>query len=515
MTSMRSEAFESLTIDGVVAYWAEKTPDAPAIQFERGEFLNVVLSWRALEGQIQERAAKLHGAGIRHGDNVALVLEDTPSCHVCIYALMRIGAVLVPIDPMWGTEVVRSIRETTGFRWMLCVTSEMVSKFDYIPEARFVDALVPAAPGEEGPRRSSLQDHALIAFTSGTISAPKGVPLTHANLRAAYRSGVNCLPLSDASKPFACVFRLSGLGVLGVHYFLANEIGANTLVLPMLGANNCRNFWQELQRYSPGFLYLVPTLVKLLNHYSIPLQDPIQGLVSVTSAGPIPKDTFDYFQKRFGQRLLNIYGLTELSFAVFFGFSVSETEGSHSIGPARGVEAKLIDLEGNLVTSAEGSGELYLRGPMLASGYYRNPSATEATFVDGWLKTGDLTVRDAKGNYSITGRAKDVVIRGGFNIALAEIDEVIVKHPGVVDSCSFGVPDAIAGEELMCLVHLREGANPTEAELKEWVSVHAGAYKAPRRVLFIREELPRNGAGKLLRNAAKTLVAGMLAQTHV
>lgn len=514
MTPNTSLDFDALTIDGVVKYWASRTPDAIALQFERGSTAGVRLSWRELELRVEQRARKLREAGVRKLDNVALALEDDPDCHVCVYAIMRIGAVMVPIDPTWGVDVVNAIKAKTSFGLLLCVTREMAQNFDYVAEAVCIEDIRTVDRNHTSFEESNINDLALIAFTSGTTSAPKGVALTHRNLRTAYRSGVDCLGLTDRTRNFVCVFRLSGLGVLGVHYFLANEVGANTIVLPMLTASNCRDFWQRTRPFDPGFLYLVPTLVKLLNHYSIPLQDPVSDLVCVTSAAPIPQDTFDYFQTRFGVPLRNIYGLTELSFAVFFGATNEQGFGLHTIGPAIGVEAKLIDSNGGVIPDGEGEGELYLRGPMLADGYYKNPEATADVFIDGWLKTGDLAIRDSQGRYTIVGRAKDVVIRGGFNISLAEIDEILAKHPHVVDSCSFGVPDAIAGEELMCLVYVRSEVSVSEAELKEWVSHRAGSYKTPRRILFSTAELPRNGAGKLLRKEAKSRAAEILALTH-
>lgn len=502
----------SLRLEDIVRLHAETNADGAALIYARAPFAGTKLSWRELDRWIDAFAATLRDGGVRPGDRVALVLQDDPACIAAIYGVMRAGAAVIPIDPRWGiTSIARILQHADIHRLVARTASEAFAQLglDRAYEARFVAfCAAPVGPVERAPAVGTVDDLAMIAFTSGTTSGPKGVLLRHRHLRAAYAACSEGLDLG-APRTFGCVLRLSGLGVFGTGYLLAHYLGATSIVLPELTLETARELWTEVTRHEIDFIYLVPALVQLLNKLAMPPAPGAHLPLVMVGAAPITPEAHHSFQTRFGARMFNCYGLTEASFAVFFGHKAADGFGTTSIGKARAVEARLLDPDGRAI-EGPGTGLLQFRGPMLSDGYWRNPEATRAAFDDGWLVTGDIAERDADGHYFIRGRQKDVVIRGGFNIHLQEVDEALLSHPAVLGACSVGAPDKISGEEVYVLVKLRDDAQLREAELLAWCKKHLGEGRSPRRIVCSDEDLPRNGAGKLVRREALARIAERL-----
>lgn len=503
----------SMRLEEIVRLRANADAGGAALAYARAPFSGTTVSWGELDRWIDAFAAILRGAGVRSGDRVALVLKDDPACIAAIYGTMRAGGVVIPIDPRWGiTSIARILQHADIHRLVARSASEAFDQLglDGVYESCFVPfCTAPAGPVERTPPVGSVDDLAMIAFTSGTTSGPKGVMLRHRHLQAAYAACTECLDLGEL-RTFGCILRLSGLGVLGTGTLLAHYCGATSVVLPELTLETARDFWTECARHEIDFIYLVPALVQLLNRLAVPADSGAHLPLVMVGAAPITPEAHDTFQTRFGARMFNCYGLTEASFAVFFGQERPDGFGTTSIGKARGVEARLIDSTGRAIEGA-GSGLLQFRGPMLSDGYWRNVEATRELFDDGWLVTGDIAERDEDGNYFIRGRQKDVVIRGGFNIHLQEVDEALLSHPAVLGACSVGAPDKISGEEVYALVKLKEGsAQPREAELLEWCRKRLGDGRSPRRLVYSGADIPRNGAGKVARREALAKIADHL-----
>lgn len=491
-------------LEAVLRLRADADPDGAALVYARAPLAGTAVSWGELDRWTDAFAAALRGAGVQPGDRVALVLEDDPACIAAIYGTMRAGAVVIPIDPRWGSAAIARVLQHADIHRLAAASAHKAIDqlgLDRGHEARFLAFCpAPTGPVPRVPDAGSADDLAMIAFTSGTTSGPKGVMLRHRHLQAAYASCAECLELG-AVRRFGCTLRLSGLGVLGTGYLLAHHVGATAVVLPELTLETARELWAECARHEIDFIYLVPALVQLLNRLAAPGEPGARRPLVMVGAAPISEEAHATFQARFGARMFNCYGLTEAAFAVFFGQRRPDGFGTTSIGKARGVEARLLDTAGRVVEGA-GSGLLQFRGPMLSDGYWRHPEATRALFDDGWLVTGDIAERDADGHYFIRGRQKDVVIRGGFNIHLQEVDEALLDHPAVLGACSVGAPDRTSGEEVYALVKLGGDDPPREAELLAWCRQRLGDGRAPRRIVFTSGEIPRNGAGKLLRRDA-------------
>ncbi len=503
----------SLRLEEILRLRAKADPDGAALVYARVPFAGTTVSWGELDRWTDAFAQALRGAGVRAGDRIALVLTDDPACIAAIYGTLRAGGVVIPIDPRWGiAAIARILQHAEIHRLVAKSASEAFAQLglDRAYEPCFVPfSAAPVEPVEAMPAAGSVDDLAMIAFTSGTTSGPKGVMLRHRHLHAAYASCTESLDLR-AARRFGCILRLSGLGVLGTGYLLAHYCGATSVVLPELTLPTAHEFWTETARHEIDFIYLVPALVQLLNKLAVPARPGAHLPLVMVGAAPITPEAHETFQTRFGTRMFNCYGLTEASFAVFFGQARPDGFGTTSIGQARGVEARLLDANGRVIEGA-GSGHLQFRGPMLSDGYWRNAEATRELFDDGWLVTGDLAERDDGGHYFIRGRLKDVVIRGGFNIHLQEVDEALLSHPAVLGACSVGAPDKISGEEVYALVKLKDDGTPLrEAELLAWCRKRLGDGRAPRRIVYASTDIPRNGAGKVARRDALATIADRL-----
>jgi acyl-CoA synthetase (AMP-forming)/AMP-acid ligase II len=217
-----------------------------------------------------------------------------------------------------------------------------------------------------------------------------------------------------------------------------------------------------------------------------------------SASAALPPAHLQAFEQRFGIGVIETMGLTETVAPSFSNPYEATLRKLGSVGQASGCEACVIDVE--LRPVADGTtGEIAIRGPQVMQGYYKNPDATRASFTpDGWLRTGDLGHRDADGFFFVTGRIKELIIKGGENIAPREIDEVLLRHPSVLDAAATGQPDAHYGQEIMVCIVLREGCAADEAALRAFCHEHLGRYKTPKVFHFV-QDLPRGPSGKVQR----------------
>jgi acyl-CoA synthetase (AMP-forming)/AMP-acid ligase II len=212
----------------------------------------------------------------------------------------------------------------------------------------------------------------------------------------------------------------------------------------------------------------------------------------------LPPEHLLAFQQKFGIGVIETMGLTETVAPAFSNPYEPERRKVGSVGRPSGCEAKVVDEKG--IERPDGEpGEVVIRGPQVTPGYYKNPAATAgAFFPGGWFRSGDVGLRDADGFFFITGRIKELIIKGGENIAPREIDEVLLRHPAVLDAAAVGVPDKHYGQEVAACVIRRKGHDCTAEELREFCAGHLGRFKAPKSIHFV-DELPRGPSGKVQR----------------
>jgi acyl-CoA synthetase (AMP-forming)/AMP-acid ligase II len=499
---MDDRVIGSARLDTVLRVLATAQGDEPAIVFiERGEAVGRI-SWRELDEAADAICRHLIDRGVTAGYRCAVFLQHDRAALAAVYGIMRAGAIVVPVDPQWGEQSIAAILRHADVAHAIGADPAFYARF--APDAPFTTYadLPRTAPGGRLPDRDDADEVALLAFTSGTTSEPKGVVITHRQIRFAYNLGRSEIALSGARR-FGCFFRLSGLGIMGVNFFFAAAHGATTYVFGEPGIGDAKRFWRACQRWEIDFVYLVPALVQLINRLAEPPDRALPRPLCACAAAPLPRVALDHFQTSFDATLINIYGLTELTFAIMFGARDADGRGLLTIGDGGPIGTRLVDQDGAVLVGAA-EGELQIASPSACAGYWRNPAATAALFDGEWLRTGDIAARDDAGRYVIVGRKKDVVIRGGFNIHLSEVDEVLLAHPDVIAAAAVGVPDPLYGEQVIAAVCPRDGTLHADAMIA-WCRARLGTNRAPKRVVFM-DRLPVNGAGKVVRRLVKMQV---------
>jgi long-chain acyl-CoA synthetase len=261
-----------------------------------------------------------------------------------------------------------------------------------------------------------------------------------------------------------------------------------------------------LQRDEVTIMLGVPTMyVALLAHPDKADYD-LSGLRVCASGGAsLPVEVLRGFEAAFGAMILEGYGLSETSPVASFNHADRERKPGSIGQPVDGVEFRLIDDQWNEVPEGE-IGEIAIKGHNVMKGYLGNPDATAWAIRDGWFRTGDLARRDAEGYYYIVDRAKDMIIRGGFNVYPREVEEVLYEHPAVATAAVVGIPHPELGEEVAAAITLKPGATATEDELREFAKQRVAAYKYPR-VVWVTTELPMGPTGKILKREIEIPVA--------
>jgi acyl-CoA synthetase (AMP-forming)/AMP-acid ligase II len=336
---------------------------------------------------------------------------------------------------------------------------------------------------------------ALLMYTSGTTGVPKGVLLTQANLAANAHNISREHGLAPRDRVLA-VLPLYHINAFAVTMLAPLAHGGSLAMSPKFSAGS---FWQQATGSSCTWINVVPTMISYLLEGTTPPLESLRGIRFCRSASAaLPPAHLQAFETRFGIGVIETMGLTETVAPAFSNPLEPALRKLGSVGRASGCEACVIDAA--LQPVPDGStGEIVIRGPQVMRGYYKNELATQASFTpDGWLRTGDLGHRDADGFFFVTGRIKELIIKGGENIAPREIDEVLLRHPSVLDAAATGIPDTHYGQDIMVCIVLREGQAADEATLRDFCTTHLGRYKTPKVFHFVRD-LPRGPSGKVQR----------------
>lgn len=483
----------NLTLDRVITHYSEATPNEPAIEFHDGRLIN----WSTLEQYICGTADSL-AKHIPFEGCVALLCEDSLDFHVTLNSIWRCGGAVLLISRTWGPAVIQDLLTMLDIRVIFANERINESLFDgdVLPIPK------PVLKTDAG-KSCSYSSHqvAIYATTSGTTDNPKCIPLTHFNLRTAYQTGIRIRGLQQIRKA-AALFRVNGIGVLGVSYLFPREVGACTVMFEPFEVNNCRQSWQKVLTGDIDFVYVVPPVLRLLNAFAngVGQHGRTGKLTAFCSSAPVDIGDLDMFEKSFPVTVYNTYGLTELSFAVFFGARKNDGTVSDSIGVAEELEAKIIDNDNQELISV-GEGELIIKGPSLASGYHLNEKATSESFKNGWLQTGDIAYRDETGKYYIVGRKKDVAIRGGTITYFHEVEYYVRQLKGVIDAACYISNTNPSGDELTAVIQSDEQL--TVEMIYKWLLEKIGKEKSPNVVHVTTNEIPRNMSGKVDRKRLK------------
>ena len=463
----------------------------------------VELSYRALDAASARVAALLRRRGVEPGDRVGVMLPNVPEFAVVYYGILRAGAVVVPVNVLLKErEVARFLGDSGAgllFGWHAFAEVVEVGARGAGTDCLFVtpgefEWLLGSVRPERDLCERDPSDTAVILYTSGTTGTPKGAELTHANLsrNAEAVRALHSLSEHDVT-----------LGALPLFHSFGQTCALNATI----GAGGCLSLMERfeagkalevIERDGVTVLQAVPTMyAALLSHPARDARDHSTLRVCVSGGAPMPAEVMRGFERAFGRRVVEGYGLSETS-----PLASSNHFGRHrkpgSIGaPIAGVEMKVVDADGNDLPCGE-VGEIVIRGHNVMKGYWRRPEETAAVMRGGWFHTGDLGRADADGYFYVVDRSSDVINRGGYNVYPREVEEVLCEHPGVREAAVVGIPHPVLGEEVAAAVVPRVPAEGglDLAALREFVKARVAAYKYPRQ-LWLVEELPRGPTGKV------------------
>jgi long-chain acyl-CoA synthetase len=472
--------------------------DRPAIKLD-----DLVLSYSALDGATAHMAGLLAERGVGPGDSVGLMVPNLPYFPVILYGALRLGAVVVPMNPLLkGREVAFHLSDSGArhlFAWQGFAEPAQAGAADAQAECLLVEPgdfeqRVGAASPMTDVAARDAGDVAVIIYTSGTTGTPKGAELTHGNLTDAADVALELVDLGPTTVT---------LGALPLFHVFGMNSGLNATIrgggcLTLLPRFEPGKALEVMQRDGVTSFLGVPTMyVALVNHPEREAFD-ISGLdLCVSGGAAMPVEVIRGFEDAFGSKVLEGYGLSETCGMASFNRPDRERKAGSIGQPVRGVEMKVVDPDDNDLPQGE-VGEIVLRSPHVMRGYHDRPDATAEVMRDGWFHTGDLAYADEEGYFFIVDRKKDLIIRGGYNVYPREIEEVIYEHPAVLEAAVIGVADESLGEEVGAAVALRPGADVSVDELRAYVKERVAAYKYPRQVWLV-DELPKGPTGKVLK----------------
>lgn len=482
-------------------------PDKLAIEFLKPDGSQEV-TYGQLESTVQQTMAYLQSLGVQPGDRIALQLPKYLPFIYLHLAIMRLGAITLPLNPGYPQSELfyflgdsgaslffldAAAKETLDaalaglpdLREAIYLEPENGSQFPDLITA-FDTAELPDLPDD--PHRT-----ALMIYTSGTTGRPKGAQITHGNLTANLDSLHEAWGWrqDDILLHVLPIFHVHGL-VVALHGAL--HAGATAVLLPKFDPQQALS--TMVDKRCTVFM-AVPTIHKRLVDFASAEQYDLRHMRLLTSGSDrLPDDIFLKFQEIFGHTLLERYGMTET------GMNLSNPlHGERRIGsvgmPLPGVEARIADpATGELLDDNE-VGEVQIRGDHVFKGYWQMPQKTADAFTeDGWLRTGDLGLREPDGYYSLKGRFKDLIITGGLNVYPPEVELVLTEHPAVAACAVIGCPDDEWGERVTAVIVPKMGQSPTADDIIDHCRRHLVAYKAPRSVVFV-DQLPSNALGKV------------------
>ena len=485
-----------------------------------GEYTALAFEGRQYTNVDQQRSAArlahaLRRLGVGPGDRVVVMLPNCPEVMQSYGAILSCGAVIVPVIFLLGEKEVAHILADSEAK-IVITSTDQVSKVEGQVGVLSTLHHVLLTDGGGDERLRSLEqesagepdrfaavdrrpdDLAVILYTSGTTGGPKGVALSHANLESNARAAAALHELAREDWAVA-VLPLShsyGLTVMNAGHILGTRAA-------LLRWFNPEAVLQTIQDFKAVSMSAVPTmLVYLLNYPAAERFDTRSMRVWGSGAAPLPVELVEPFERKFGGRILEGYGLTEAS-PVVSAHRLSGPRKIGSVGQAiPGVQVSIQDDECRALPAGE-IGEVCVKGPNVMAGYYRNPEETARTVRDGWLHTGDMGRLDEDGFLFIVERKKDLIIRGGFNVYPREVEEALYAHPKIAEAAVVGMKDPVMGEDVLAFVVLKGGQRASAEEIGAFCESRLARFKCPKQIRFV-DSLPKSPIGKILRKELRT-----------
>ena len=524
------------TFPDVLDRVCEEFPTQYAFRYTELDYTRTYPEFRS---DVDTFARALIAMGVRKGDHVAIWATNVPAWYITFWATTKIGAVLVTVNTAYKIhEAEYLLRQSDTHTLVMidgykdsdyvgimkelcpelatCEPGKLESKkFPFLKNIITTDSKQPGcytwdeamARAEQVPyseveaRRRTIDknDVCNMQYTSGTTGFPKGVMLTHYNVVNNGKAIGDCMDLSTADR---MMIQVPMFHCFGMVLAMTASMTHGTTMSPIT-AFSPRKGLACINKEKITAFHGVPTMfIAMLGHPDFEKTDFSHMRTGIMAGSPCPIKTMqEVIEKMHMDEICITYGQTEASPATTMSKTTDTIEDRVNTvgGPIFGVECKIVDPETGEDLPDEVDGEFVARGYNIMKGYYKMPEATAAAIDEnGWLHTGDLARRTKKGYYKITGRIKDMIIRGGENIYPKEIEDFLYTHPKVKDVQVIGVPDKQYGEEIMACIILNDGESCTEEEIKQYVLDHMAKHKVPRYVDFVTE-FPMNAAGKILK----------------
>ena len=519
--------------------------DSPAMTF-----FGKQTTYRKLGEQVAAVAEGLRKLGVKPGDRIAIVLPNCPQHVVAFYAAMRIGAIVVEHNPLYTSRELlaqfQDHRAKVAIAWDKSVekisgpefgidTIIAVNMLDEFPTVKRLalnlpikslkekkgalttkttgttpwSTLVKAPAIASDYPKPTVDDTAVIQYTSGTTGSPKGAMLTHLNLYANARQGAAWMLGAEERKENAYAL-LPMFHAFGMTLYLTFGImkQANLVIFPQFNPDMVLD---EVKKYPPTIYCAVPPIYKKTAERARERNISLSAAkYCISGAMKLTDDIVEEWEALSGGLLVEGYGMTEAS-PVALGNPFHESRRTGTIGvPFPSTYMKVVDIEDPSIEVAQGEeGELLLRGPQVFSGYWENEEETTKTLLPGgWLRTGDIVTVDEDGFATIVDRVKELIITGGFNVSPSEVEQVLQRHPAIEEAAVVGI-EKDSGEEVVAAVVVAPGHTLDAEEIREFCRQYLARYKVPRRITVMKD-MPKSMLGKVLRKKVKEQIAPSL-----
>ena len=433
-------------------FFKEKVKEHPDMIYLIDSVNDVKVSYAEADINSDKAANYLINSGLKKGDIISVVMGNTLEYIYLVLGAFKAGIVVNPFNPRLSEEEINSMIEFTN------------------PKMVFKEFSLGDYPLDFEGNDASLDDEMLLLYSSGTTGKPKGIVLTQGNVLNGLMNGIESIKL----RKNPIIFDLLPLyfsGGLLPSLFVPLYLNGSTIITPKFDKNE---FWRIIEKHKANLIYVVPTMLNMLLDTEALDINSVDFIIN--SSDYLPKGLSKKFKEKFKVPLYDIYGLSE-TLAITI-----RTEDNDSVGKLiKGMEIKFVD------------NEIVVKGPTIMKKYFRMPDETSKVLKNRWFYTGDLGYID-EGNLYITGRKKDVIIKGGMNISPNQITEVFLKHSKVEDCATVGIPDEKYGEDILVFIV----GDVSKEELIEFAKEHLNTFKIPKEIRFI-DKIPKNHLGKVLK----------------